>query len=181
MRCTRLQPVRSHGFTLIELVATVAIVGALGSIAASILMASIGGLRESTTRAQLHTEMSIAMDRIDRELRNISLDSGASDIAPNIDSISAHAITWEGSNSLVLDGTNLNLTLYGAGTSVLLADLTALSITAHDENNAPMSASLSGTGCDGVRRLLVEVTAVRNGVTEHLRTKVFLRCTMAGG
>lgn len=163
------------------MLATMAVVGALGSIAASILIASIGGLMDATTAAQLHTEMSIALDRIDRELRNIDLDTGASDIAPDIDSVTASSIAWDGSSQLTLASGNLNLTLNGGSAVTIMRDVTALSVRAYDEDNTPMASSLSGTGCDDIRRVQVEITATRDGVTEHLRTKVYLRCTMTGG
>jgi len=169
-----------RAFTLIELIATMAVVGALGSIAASILIASIGGLMGATTSAQLHTELSIALDRIDRELRNIPVDGTASDIAPDIDSLTAASITWSTSNQISLAGSQLNLTL-GGTSAVLLDDVTAFSVKAFNESNTQMGASLSGAACDDIRRLLIEITVSREGVTERLRTKIYLRCTMAGG
>jgi prepilin-type N-terminal cleavage/methylation domain-containing protein len=180
MRSTRSHRLHPRGFTLIELIATMAVVGALGSIAASILIASIGGLMEATTSAQLHTELSIALDRVDRELRNVASDSGASDIAPDIDALTSTSITWNTSDQLSLAGSQLNLTL-GGTSAVLLDDVTALSVKAYDEDNTQMSSSLSGAACDDIRRLLIDITVSREGVTERLRTKIFLRCTMAGG
>ena len=181
----RMPSARQHsyarpGFTLIELLATMTVVGALGSIAASILIASISGLMESTTRAQLHTELSIALDRVDGEVRNIPRDSSASDIVPDIDSLSPTSIEWSGSDEISLDGSQLNLTL-GGDSAVLLNNVTALSIKAYDEDNVEMASSLNGANCDDIRRLEVSITASRDGITEHLRTKVYLRCTMAGG
>jgi len=178
--CRPQQSLRRRGFTLIELIATIAIVGALGSIAASILFASVNGLTNSTTSAQLHTEMSVALDVIDRELRQVSIDSGASDIAPNIDSVTATTISWNGDDKFLLDGTQLKWIVDGGDPVVLLQDVTEFTVTAFDESNAQMGATLSGTGCDNIRRILVEVTASRNGVTEKLRTKVFVRCAVAG-
>ncbi len=170
----------SRGFTLIELIATMAVVGALGSIAASIMIAAIGGLMQATTSAQLHTELSIAMDRIDAELRNIPLDGEASDIAPNIKYLAATTITWDGSNTLSLVGSELQLSIEGGDPVVLLTDVSAFEMKAYDESNATMALPVSGAGRDGVRRIQVDVTATRDGVSERLRTKVYLRCTMAG-
>jgi len=181
MRITQRQSASPRGFTLIELISTMAVVGALGSIAASILIASIGSLMQTTTAAQLHTELSIALDRVDRELRNIPLDSGASDIAPNIDSVTSSSIAWGGSSQLSFASGNLYLTLNGGSAVTILQNVISLSVKAYDEDNAQMASSLSGTGCDGIRRLQVDIRVTRDGVTEDLRTKIYLRSTMAGG
>jgi hypothetical protein len=63
---------------------------------------------------------------------------------------------------------------------VLLTDVTACTIATFDEDNAPLGASLAGVACDDIRRVSVSVTVTRGGVSETLRTKVFIRATMEG-
>ena len=64
--------------------------------------------------------------------------------------------------------------------STLLTDVTSLSITIFDESNADIGPTCTGVTCDAVRRVVFDVTAQRNGVSESLRFKVFIRSTMSG-
>ena len=120
-----------------------------------------------------------------RELRKIELDAAASGIAPNIDTVTATSIAWtdtdSDSYSLSLSGADLMLAVDGGAAAVLLADATAFSVATYDEDNAALAASLAGVACDPIRRVALDVTLQRHGVSESLRTKVFIRSTMSGG
>lgn len=168
-----------RAFTLVELIATMAVVGTLGSVSASILMGGMTGVMESTLSSQLHSELSMALDRVDRELRTIPRDADVVSIAPDIDSLTATSLTWDTDSTLAKVGSELQLTLAGGTAITLLDDVTSLSITAYNDSNSAMAASLSGASCDDIRRIRVQVTISREGVTESLHTKVFLRCAMA--
>jgi len=172
---------RSHaGFTLVELIAMIAILGALGTGAASIMYTASDGFLQATTRAQLHAETSVALDRIIRELHNIPLDTGATGVAPDIASVTASSITWNTDYSLSLSGTNLMFSDDGASAAVLLADVTTFTIQTYDESNTALAASLSGTGCDPIRRIQVTITTTRSGISETIRSRAFLRTTVSG-
>lgn len=167
-----------RGFTLIEAIATIVILGAIGSMTSMMIANSVDGYAAATTSAQLHTEASVAMDRIVRALRNIQLDTTASGNAPDIDDVTATSMTWNPTSSLSLSGTQLNLEVDGAGSVVILEDVTALSIQTFDESNAALSASLTGDQCDDIQRVEIEFTISRQSESETLRSKIFLRCMM---
>src|SRR5262245_52310729 len=98
-RPRRCQPRRcARAFTLVELIAVVAVLGVVGSLASLTLRTALDGYVGAATQAQLHTELSIAMDRISRELHNISLKSGSS-IAPEISTVTASSIAWNNNYS----------------------------------------------------------------------------------
>ena len=171
---------RRPGFTLVEVIATIAIISVIGSIASRTIITALNGYTTSATRAQLHSELSIAMDRIDRELKRIPQKASYGSIAPNITSVTGTSIAWNGNYSLSLSGPQLQMVDNGAATTVLLDNVTSFSIQAYNESNTALSATLSGTACDPIRRVVVQITIQRSGITETLRTKVFLRGTMRG-
>ncbi len=170
-----------RGFTLIELIATIVVLAVLGSITSLLILNAVDGYSEAATSAQLHGEASIALDRAVRELRKIELDSAATGVAPNISSVTPTSIAWEPSSSLSLSGAQLMFVDNGATAAVLLDDVSALSMTTYDESNTALAASLTGVACDPIRRVALEVTLQRHGVSETLRTKLFIRSTMSGG
>jgi prepilin-type N-terminal cleavage/methylation domain-containing protein len=169
-----------RGFTLIEAMATIVVLAALGAAASNILLAGLDGYVNAATAAQLHTEASIALDRIVRELRRVSLDSAADGIAPDIDSVTASTIAWGGDSSLALDGTTLMFVDDGAAAAVLLSDVAAFAVQCYDEDNTPLAVELSDDACDPIRRVAIIVSLERRGVVETLRAKVFIRSTMTG-
>lgn len=167
-----------RGFTLIEVIVTISILGALGSVGSMLVMTSVGGFTASATGAQLHAEASISLDRIDRELRNIPRNDAAINPSPDISNVTANSITWQTDWSLVLSGTNLMFTEDGGTAHVLLSNVEEFSVVAFDESNAAMSNTLSGAACENIRRLRVTIGLRRSGILQTLRTKVFLRCMM---
>jgi type II secretory pathway pseudopilin PulG len=170
-----------RAFTLIEALATIVILAALGSVVSTVILSAADGYFDASTRAQLHTELSLALDRVVRDLRAIDRDATATGIAPDIGSYATTDLQWQTPQCrLWLSGTTLHLQIDGGATTTLLEDVSAFTITAYDESNAAIAAPKSGSGCDAIRRLAIEVTLTRYGVSETLRTKVFLRSTMEG-
>ncbi|MFN0011171.1 MAG: type II secretion system protein J [Phycisphaerales bacterium] len=172
---------RRRAFTLIEMIATIVIMGTMGSIASGVIYQASRTYTEAALSAQLHAELSAGLDRIDRALREITLKSPYASSAPNITSLSASSITFNGTSVLAVSGGQATLSESGGPTGVLLQSVSAFAIQAFDESNAAMAATLSGTACDAVRRLSVSITLTRDGVSQTLRTKVFLRSLLKGG
>ena len=175
-----IQSVRRGGFTLIEVVSTIAVLSALATVASGILFTATGGYLQASTTAQLHSERSIALDRAVRELRNIELDGEADGIAPDIDSVTADSIAWSDDCSLALSGRDLMLGIDGGGPAVLLSDVSAFIVQTYDEDNSALAATLSGGQCDDIRRVSIVLTVRRYGVSATLRSRVVLRSTMQG-
>ena len=169
-----------RGFTMIESIAAIVVLAAIGSVASTILLSAADGYADAATTAQLHVESTIGLGRVVREIRKIPLDGGAVGIAPDIDSVTASSITWSTNSSLTLSGSDLMLTLSGGTPAVLLSDVSAFSVATYDESDAALAASLSGAACDPIRRVEITGTLLRYGFSETLRTRVFIRSTMAG-
>ncbi len=170
-----------RGFTLIEAIATIVVLAIIGSIASLIILNAVDGYTDAATTAQLHIEASTAMDRIVRELRKVGLDSGAAGVAPDINDVTPTSITWGANGELSLTGNKLQLTTSGPPLGDILDDVSAFSVQTYDEDNAALGATLTGAACDPIRRIELDLTLQRSGVTTSLRTKLFVRSTMSGG
>ena len=170
-----------RGFTLIEAIATLVILGSVGSVVSSIIFRAVQDYTTIATGAQIQAELTCTLDRIDRELREIDAKTTGS-VAPNIRSLASGSITFVSgglTKTISLTGTTLNL-IDSSGTTPLLDDVSTFTISAFDQSNTALAASLAGAGCDAIRRLSITVTATRNGSSDSLRTRVFLRSTLSG-
>ena len=168
----------SRGFTLIEAIAAIVVLAIVSSASTSIVWAAVHSFEKGAETARLQSEASIAMERMIRDLRAVPLNA---DGAPDISSVTAGSITWNnGTRSLALSGSDLVLTVSGAE-RVLLSNVTAFGVQAYDEANNAMASSLSGSACDPVRRLSLQVDVARGEASSTVRTKVFLRCMMLEG
>ena len=182
-------PRRRGGFTLIEAMATITVLSILGSMASFLIVDAVDGYVEAATSSQLHAELAIALDRLTREIRKIDNDETAGPTDPDIDSVTQagteDAMTWTDSDgdaySLSKTGSNLMLAVDGEAAAVLLSDVTAFAISVYNRDNDAVVGDISGTDCDPIRRVLLDVTLSRQNVTESLRSKVFIRSTMSGG
>jgi prepilin-type N-terminal cleavage/methylation domain-containing protein len=172
-----------RGFTLIESIAAIVVLGTLGSIASFLIVGAVDGFVEASNAAQLHAELSIGLDRAVREMRRIEPAPGGNG-ASRVDSVTATSIGWSDSDgdayALSLAGTEVTIAVDGGAAAVLLSDVAAFTVTASDEDDSPLTPPCSGAGCSAVRRVRLEATLQRNGVTHTLRAKVFLRGSMAG-
>jgi prepilin-type N-terminal cleavage/methylation domain-containing protein len=169
-----------RGFTLIEGLATIAILGAIGSVASTVILSSVDSYIAAATMAEIHTEASIALDRMARELRKIPLDASAAGIAPDIDDVTSTTITWEVNSYVSLISGNLWIKIAGGTASILLSDVTAFTPKLYDESNSLIVLPVTTTACDPIRRIELTITVQRYGVSETLRSRVFLRSTMEG-
>lgn len=184
MRPVPRQPAPSTrlGFTLVEVIATVVIVGAIGVFIAGAVRATADAYAAAAQRAELVNSASAALERAVTGLRDIPLRASVTPAEPAIETITTSSITATAADSaygLALSGTNLQLTVAGV-TTTLVRHVSDFQVRAFDQGNIALADTLSGNTCDPVRRIELTLTLSRNGVSETLRTRVFLRCMIAG-
>ena len=175
---------RRLGFTLIESMATVVILGALGSTSSLLIVTSVNSLAEAAARLQMHGELSIAMDRIIREIRDIPLDSAAVGVAPDINTADDANLQWDdtvGAAQIITSGSTITLAVKGNAANVLLTDVTQLDFDFDDEDDAALGAlPRTGASCDAIRRVKVLISLTRTGWVEELEATVYIRSCMVG-
>lgn len=170
----------ARGFTMVEAIATLTVLGVLASVSVNLIYTATTSYRDAATRAQLSDEVSVAMDRIARRLTSIERDTSAAVVAPQISSVTPTSIAWNSNYSLTLSGAQLQLVENGGVARTLLDDVTSFSVSAFDESNAALAGTLSGAATQAIRRIRVQVTVQRLGISETTRTKLFIRATMSG-
>jgi hypothetical protein len=171
---------RIGGFTLVEAVSTMTVLAALGSLSSTIVFNAIDSYTSASTRSQIQAELSIVLDRLVRELRRIPSDSGGQD-GPDIDAVTPTSLTWSANSSIAGSSGALTFIDQGQPALTLLDNAATIAIQCYDENNAAMATTLSSTACLNVRRIRIQLSLQRYGLTESLTTSVHLRNTMQGG
>ncbi len=183
MRTNNTPPCVRRGFTMVEAIASIVVLSIIGTVASNMTLTMADSYFASSTRADLHAEASVTMDRIVREIRAIRLDASAAGTAADIDQTTASSIRWNetsGASHLTLAGGNLLLSEDGGTAFVLQGDVTEFGVQVFDESNLSIGPALSGSACDPIRRVQMTLGLTRDGITETLRAKVFIRSTMEG-
>jgi prepilin-type N-terminal cleavage/methylation domain-containing protein len=165
-----------RGFTLVEALATIVVIGVLGSVTSSVMYAGVSSYRDAALRLQVHQEVSTAMEFVASELRRIPVTAGP---APAVTLVTPNSIAW-GTSSLSVAGGNLHWVDSGEPVTTLLTDVTAFDVQCFDESNIALATTLAGTATAPIRRVQVAITVTRQGIAETLRMRVFLRNLMSG-
>ncbi len=168
------------GFTLVELVATMTVLGTIAAVASRVLFICVDGYVGASVAGQLQSEMSVGLTRLVEEVREVPLDASASGTAPDITSVTATSLTWQTDRRVYLAGSTLQYEESGGSGALLLADVTGWTVEAYDESGVALALPLSGDACDAVRRVVFEVELTRYGETRRLRGSAFIRAMMAG-
>lgn len=171
---------RLRGFSLVELIATTAILATIMSSVTFIIFAALDGYTTVSIESRLYRTGSAALERITRELRQIPLDADASAPAPDIDFISPTTIRFDDGREIALSGTNLRIN-QGGGPRLLAEQVAALRFEAFDANRSPVALPASGDACDPIRRIRIEIELADHGTTATLRSMVFIRSMMGEG
>lgn len=155
------------------------VVAVIGTVVSGVVFRAASDFTTAATSAQAHAELTAALDRIDRELREIPLRSGGG-TRPDVSSLTPTSIAFANGKQLRLTNTTLELTEPGENPVPLLSGVSAFTLTPFGDNADPLSSTLSATDAQALRRIAVSITLTRGETVQTLRTRVFLRCTLTG-
>lgn len=159
----------SKGFTLIEMVMVITLLGIIGGIIAIPLYIGTKGWLEATTREGITESGRIAIERMMREIRNTSRTAANN---PCISTATATAFSFSdaggdlaacNTTTFSLSGTNL---LRGA--DILANDVNSLAFTYYDNANAPTAVAAN------VRRVGIEIVSTSGSETLRKYSEVYL-------
>jgi prepilin-type N-terminal cleavage/methylation domain-containing protein len=159
-----------RGFTLIELILVMVIIGVLSAVIAPPLMEGTKGWTWTTQRKDLSQQARIAMDRIVREIRNTGRKA---DDTPCISSAAAASFSFSDVNGDLINCNSITFSLSGSqvlrGAAVLADNVSAFQMTYYDNNNGTTSTA------SAVRRLSIALTLSSGSQSVSLDNEVYLK------
>lgn len=172
---------RQRGFTLIEMVVSIALSGVLVAVVAPPLTESFRARSRIVARGELVVEGRTALEKIVRDLREMGVLEGST-TAPDLSRAEDSRIDF-GVLGYRLSGTDLQRTSDGGSTWRLAArGVSGLTIAYADEDGNALGATpLSAADRAAVRRVTVLLQLTSNGESLALRTAVYLRRFAFGG
>jgi prepilin-type N-terminal cleavage/methylation domain-containing protein len=164
------------GFTLIEIVMVIILLGILGAIIGIPLIQGARGWLAATTRIGITESGRVAMERMVREIRNMETKEGTSEPpSPCIATATASTLQFSVADGDLTNCNSINFSLSGSeiqrnGTT-MAKDIQSLTISYYDNNN-----SSTATIAD-IRRLSIEIVAEKGGETKREYSEVYLQNT----
>lgn len=157
----------SKGFTLVEIIITIVIVGIIAGIAAMIIAEGVRAYSDAQVRSDVHYQARLAMERMAREIRMIR---SCGDINPPgsnpSGTISFTDINGNGVNFSSAAGNNLN-----RGANLLARGITSgqpFTFLAADGTTLT-------TACPGIWLVQIDLTSTQGSETLQIRTRVHPR------
>lgn len=150
-------PDEQHGFTLIELIMVIVILGIIAGLGGYLLTAGIRAFYTGQEITVASQRMNMAFDRINRDLR------GASRASVNIPIASTLTFTDSNGNAIsyTLAGTTIMRQQNGGTLRALIGNISAL--------------TFSSPTINGANYVTINVTMTRGGGTFASRTSIFPR------
>lgn len=173
----------SRGFSLVEVIAVIVILGIIGGVSSSLILTNVASFTDSSGRIQLHGEASLTLDVLVREFREIDPDPDTGPPHPDIAQASSAAMQWSAIHSLRLVGETLLLNTDGAHEDALCEGVTEFTMDFLDESNRSLmvAGSVPEARLASIQRIAIRLSITRQGLTETLATRVFIRAAMTGG
>jgi len=157
---------RKNGFTLVELVIVISVVGIISTIVGSMLLGAIDAWVFKFNRNDILWDSRLAIDRMTREIRTIrnttSVTTASSAQFRFIDAGNKD-ITYS------LSSTNLNRTENGIA-NLLAVDVSSITFTYYYANGTVIPAPAVSPSATDIRRVRINITLTKNGENVYLRS-----------
>jgi prepilin-type N-terminal cleavage/methylation domain-containing protein len=165
------------GFTLIELVTTLILIGMIGAFASFFLYTGIRGFLTSRFSSETALQAQIALDRIGTELRHVQELVNPAPTSTNIGFRSLDPVLLPGVRRIVYNSTNREILLSVDGNSNVLLDNVSsfnFSLATGDLNN-------SGDGNNEISEIRVAftVSSAASGNETGFSTEIYPRSMLA--
>lgn len=160
------------GFSLVEMVVSIVVLGILAAITAPVFSTSMRGYAESDAHLTTLSKARYATERIARELREVQYNAVTGNFLFTAMGANNVSFTKQDLTTVTLNvaGANLNLRYAPPNITAPLTDeLTALTLTYLNTNGAP------GANATTVRAIDVSLTLTNRGVSHTQRVRVGLR------
>lgn len=160
------------GFSLVEMVVSIVVLGVLAAVTAPVFTASLRGYVESDAHLTTLSKARYATERIARELREVQYNSGTGTFAFTAMGTNNATFTKQDGTTVTLNvaGTNVNLRYQPPNVTAPLTDeLGALTLSYLNTNGA------AGATAATVRAIDVSLSLTNRGATHVQRVRVGLR------
>ena len=162
---------RKNGFTLIELVVVISVVGIISTIVGSMLLGTIKAWTFKFNRNDILWDSRLAIDRMTREIRTIRNTTSVTTA-----SSSQFRFIDAGNNDITysMSSTNLNRTENGAA-NLLAENVSSLVFTYYDTNGNTIAVPTVSPAATNIRRVRINLTLTKNGENVYLRSEASTR------
>ena len=150
---------RKNGFTLVELIIVITIIGIIAGVVGYILLGAVEGWTFKAKRNDLLWDGRLAINRMAREIREIK----------NLTSVttassSQFRFTNVNNNSIIysLSGADLNRTKDGSA-NILAQNVSNLSFTYYDSSGAGIATPTVSPSATNIRRVRINLTLTNGG------------------
>ncbi len=172
-----------RAFTLVEVITTLVVMSLISGAASRILFQAFSALNDASTRCDMHDQVGSAMERVTSELHTIAIKAASSPATPDITACTATSISFNNTTTtrtISLTGSTLLVSGSAKSNSIIATNVSAFTIQTYDGSNTALAASPSAAQIATIRRIQITITATTNGVSDTLRTKVYVRCMSLG-
>lgn len=183
---------KSPGFTLLELVAAIIVLGIIFAAGAPVMVQSATAYTDSVTTTQTLDKLRYATERIARELREVNYSGGTfqftsgnlSTTAPSFSrteymTTSGGAVATNTFTTVVISSSNGNVSIAytkgGVTTTVVLTDQLSATSNALQFAYYDQTGSSTGVTASTVRYVEIRLILAANGQDYSTRTRVALR------